>query len=75
MRLTLLGIFLVVLGVIYIRHPTMFRRGIWLRTSIAVRTLSEENYKKYMKGIGALLIVVGICLVAWEQVIVRFAVV
>jgi hypothetical protein len=43
--------------------PTLFRRGIWLKTSIAVRTLSEQNYVRYMRIMGALLVIVGLLLI------------
>jgi uncharacterized membrane protein YidH (DUF202 family) len=67
MRLTLLGLFFIALGVLYLRRPTLFRRGIWLKTSVAIRLLSEQNYTKYVKSLGIVLIVVGVGLVAWEQ--------
>ena len=54
------GLFLMVIGVIYLVKPTLFRRGIWLKTSIAVRMLSEENYIRYMRVMGAVLIVGGL---------------
>jgi hypothetical protein len=57
------GLFLIALGLIYIAKPTIFRRGIWLKTSIAVRTLSEENYIRYMRGLGGVIVLVGLGLV------------
>lgn len=57
------GIALVALGAIYLKWPMIFRRGIWLKTSIAVRLLSEDNYRRYMRGFGVLLIVVGAVLI------------
>ena len=57
------GLFLIAVGLIYIAKPTIFRRGIWLKTSIAVRTLSEENYIRYMRGLGAVIVVVGVGLI------------
>jgi hypothetical protein len=53
------GFVLIAIGVIYLAKPTLFRRGIWLKTSIAVRTLSEQNYIRYMRILGALIIVAG----------------
>jgi hypothetical protein len=41
----------------------IFRPGIWLKTSIAVRMLSEDDYRRYMRGFGVLLIVVGAVLI------------
>jgi len=56
----IVGFVLIAIGFIYLLKPTLFRRGIWLKTSIAVRTLSEENYIRYMRGLGILLIAGGL---------------
>ena len=64
----LAGILLMGLGLLYIRKPTVFRRGIWLKTSVAIRLLSEENYVRYMKGLGAAFVVIGLSLVLWSVV-------
>jgi hypothetical protein len=56
------GIVLIAIGVIYLVKPTLFRRGIWLKTSIAIRVLSEENYIRYMRILGVVLIVGGLVL-------------
>ena len=58
------GIALILIGLVYLWKPTIFRRGIWMKTSIAIRLLSEENYSKYMRVLGILLIGIGIALVA-----------
>jgi len=58
------GIALILLGLVYLRWPNVFRRWFWLRTSIAIRAMSEEGYRRYMRGLGVFLIVVGILLVA-----------
>jgi hypothetical protein len=71
MNLTLTGLVLIAFGVVYLQRPTLYRRGIWLKTSIAIRFLSEEGYKKYIKLLGILFILIGTCLIAWEQVFVR----
>jgi hypothetical protein len=47
----ILGVALILGGAIYLWKPTSFRRGIWLKTSIAVRLLSETNYVRYMRGL------------------------
>jgi hypothetical protein len=60
------GIAMIILGLIYLRRPTIFRRGIWLKTSIMVRALSEENYIRYMRGFGVLLIAAGVILAAFD---------
>ena len=56
----IVGLVLIAIGFIYLLKPTLFRRGIWLKTSIAVRTLSEENYIRYMRALGILLIAGGL---------------
>jgi hypothetical protein len=43
----------------------------WLKTSIAIRLLSEEGYRKYIKGLGVVFILAGCFLIAWEQGFVR----
>jgi len=58
------GAFLIVLGCIYLWKPRLFRRGVWMKTSIAIRLLSEENYIRYMKIFGIACICVGIALLA-----------
>jgi hypothetical protein len=59
----LLGVLLVGFGVVYLRNPGIFRRGIWMKTSIAIRFLSEKNYQRYMKGLGIAQIAIGAVLV------------
>jgi uncharacterized protein YjeT (DUF2065 family) len=54
------GLVLVVFGIAYLRWPSMFRRGVWLKTSIAIRSLSEDGYVTFMRVLGALSIVAGI---------------
>jgi hypothetical protein len=63
MEFLAVGIAFVAIGAVYIKWPMIFRRGIWLKTSIAVRMLSEDNYRRYMRGFGVLLIVVGAVLI------------
>ncbi len=67
MRLTIIGLVLIGYGVLYLRKPTVYRRGLWMKTSIAIRTLSEENYKRYIKGLGVAFILVGAGCVAWDH--------
>ena len=67
MQLTYIGLILIVFGVLYLLRPTLYRRGIWLKTSIAIRLLSEEGYRRYMKGLGVVLILAGVGLIAWGQ--------
>jgi hypothetical protein len=63
MNLIVLGIVLVLFGSLYLWKPTLFRRGIWMGTSIAIRLLSETNYTRYMRGLGVALIVAGLALI------------
>ncbi len=56
----IIGIVLIAIGAVYLAKPTLFRRGIWLKTSIAIRTLSEENYVKYMRILGIVFILLGL---------------
>ena len=51
---------LIVIGVIYILKPDIFRRGIWKETSIAQRMLSPEGYLKYMRWVAAMHIATGV---------------
>ena len=57
------GFVLAAIGIVYLVKPTLFRRGIWLKTSIAVRTLSEQYYVRYMRAMGVLLVIVGLLLI------------
>jgi hypothetical protein len=59
MQLILIGAILLAFGVLYRRKPTLYRRGLWLKTSIAIRLLSEEGYKRYIRGLGLLFIALG----------------
>ena len=54
-----IGLGLIITGISYLRSPNMFRRGIWMKTSIAIRTMSPETYVKYIRGLGVLFIVLG----------------
>lgn len=60
---TLFGLVLIVFGTIYLWTPTIFRRGIFMRTSVAIRTLSEHNYTRYMRVLGAILISAGVLVI------------
>jgi hypothetical protein len=43
--------------------PTLYRRGLWMKTSIAIRLLSEANYTRYVRGLGVVFIVAGLALI------------
>jgi hypothetical protein len=62
MKLIVYGIVFIACGLLYLWKPTIFRRGIWMKTSIAIRALSETNYARYMRGLGIAFIVAGILL-------------
>ena len=64
---TFAGLFLIAYGILLVRKPNLFRRGIWMKTGIAERNLSPEGYVKYMRGVGAFNIVLGIAFFAWGR--------
>jgi hypothetical protein len=63
MNLVFYGIALILFGMLYLWKPTIFRRGLWMKTSIAIRMLSEENYTRYMRGLGVVFIIAGVALI------------
>jgi len=65
---TIYGIALILIGLIYLWKPTMFRRGLWMKTSIAIRMFSEENYTRYMRVLGLIFIAAGIGLVIYGAI-------
>ena len=66
MRTMAPGFVAVAIGLLYLVKPNLFRRGLWMKTSLAIRWLSEENYTRYMKILGTILIVVGSALIIYE---------
>jgi hypothetical protein len=65
MRTTLIGAMMIGVGLLYLLKPGVYRRGIWMKTSLAIRLLSEENYRRYMRGLGVTSMAIGIALVLW----------
>jgi hypothetical protein len=63
MRFFLWGAFLIGFGAVIFWKPTIFRRGIWMKTSLAIRFLSENNYRTYVSGLGIIYIVIGVALI------------
>ena len=63
MQTFLFGVMMIGIGAVYLQKPSIFRRGIWMKTSIAIRFLSEENYRRFMRGLGFMLIAIGAALV------------
>jgi hypothetical protein len=68
MNLVVLGIVLILFGALYTWKPTIFRRGLWMKTSIAIRVLSEDNYTRYMRGLGVVFVVAGIALILFGTI-------
>lgn len=62
----IIGIFLILLGILYQIKPTIFKRWFWTKTSIAQRMFSPEAYEKYMRILGILLILIGIAFCLFE---------
>jgi len=65
---TIYGIALILIGLIYLWKPTMFRRGLWMKTSIAIRMFSEENYTRYIRILGLIFIAAGIGLLIYAAI-------
>jgi hypothetical protein len=63
MNFLFVGVALAALGGAYVRYPDLFRRGIWKRTAISQRLLSPEGNRRYMRGLGVVLIAVGLALI------------
>jgi len=63
MNLVIFGVVFILSGSIYVWKPTIFRRGPWMKTSIAIRTLSEDNYVRYMRGLGVVSVIAGVALI------------
>jgi len=57
------GFVLIGFGLLYLRQPALYRRGIWMKTSLAIRLLSERAYIRYIKGLGIIFILLGIGLI------------
>ena len=55
-----IGLVSIAFGALYLFKPGIFRRGIWIKTS--VRYLSPEAYRKYVRVIGAVWVLLGIYL-------------
>jgi hypothetical protein len=51
--------FLVGCGILYLVKPNVFRRSIWVKTSLMQRTLTPETYTLVMRILGVLMIVWG----------------
>ena len=60
---TIFGVVLFAFGSTYLWKPRLFRRGVFMRTSLAIRTFSEHGYTRYMRALGAFLMAVGVILI------------
>ena len=67
MSLTIVGLVLIAFGVLYLRRPAVYRKGVWMKTSIAIRMLSEDGYRRYIKGLGVVFILIGLGCIAWKH--------
>jgi hypothetical protein len=63
-----LGALLMATGFVYLAKPDIFRRWFWMRTSIAIRLLSEAGYRRYMRVLGVLQILGGLGVIIWDMV-------
>ena len=64
---TIIGIEAIALGSLYIVKPTILRRGIWLKKSLIMRSLSAEAYDKGMRLLGVVAVVSGVTLILLGQ--------
>jgi uncharacterized membrane protein HdeD (DUF308 family) len=55
-----LGFILIIIGVVYLVKPNIFRIGIWRKTSIPQQAMNPKQYNIFMRILGVLAIVVGI---------------
>ena len=53
------SVLLIILGIVYLIKPNIFRIGIWKQTSIAQRKLTPNQYNLYMRILGIVLIAIG----------------
>ena len=61
------GIILIVFGLVYLIYPNIFRRGIWLKTSISINSMTPEKHKIYMRVLGSVFLVIGIILLLKDK--------
>lgn len=56
----LVGPALIILGIIYMIKPNLFRRGIWKKTAISQQILTPSQNDIYMRVLGLIFILIGI---------------
>ena len=54
------GLIFIVFGLLYIVKPGIYRRWFWKTTDIFQQKLSPANYIKFMRGVGVVLLVLGV---------------
>ena len=60
MMYLIMGIICIVLGFVQVKDPNVYRRGIWKKTSIFQRSLSPEQYTKFVRASGIFSIIGGV---------------
>ncbi len=50
---------MIILGIVYLIKPNIFRVGIWKETDIAQRAFTPKQYNRYMRILGLVLIAIG----------------
>ena len=61
------GIALVLIGLVYVVKPDIFRRWFWRETSALQRSLSPNNYLRFMRVFGVILIIIGVLLMMYDR--------
>ena len=56
------GLIFAIFGLVYLIKPDLYRRWFWKMTDVMQRKLSPENYIKYMRKWGIVLLVLGLVL-------------
>ena len=61
------GLILIGFGILYLIKPTIFRTGIWLKTSNFTNSMSPEKFEKYMKILAVIFIVIGLIILILDN--------
>jgi hypothetical protein len=61
------GFILIAFGILYLIKPNLFQRGIWMKSSVTAKTKTPEEYRKYMRVLAIVLIVIGLILLAYDN--------
>lgn len=72
LALGVLGLIPLAFGILYLKNPNVFRRGIWIENSIAVRTKTPEEYEGYMRGQGRVWLTAGIIIIVCGVLVMLF---